>query len=201
MKKILFAMLLVVAAGAASAQNYIFFLHNAFMEGNTNDAVHPSYGKCDYKGIISAFKKENFEVISEIRPSGTNVTTYAAKVVKQINDLLAKGVKPNHITVVGASKGGYIAMEVSGMLKNKNVNFVFVACCSDDEDVTFYGNVLGINEKSDGPHSCKASKDKSGGNVTKFKEVQLNTGLGHGFQFRAMREWLDPAIMWAKEQR
>ena len=182
---------------------YIFFLHNAFMEGNHTDAVHPEYGKCDYKGILSAFKIGGFSVVSEIRPSGTNVREYARRVVVSVDSLIDKGVPPAHITVIGASKGGYIAMYVSSYLKNKKVNFVFIACCPEDisevPELSFFGNILAINEKSDQPHSCINLKNKSGAGVTRFKQIELNTGLSHGFQFKALKEWIDPCIDWAKQ--
>ena len=127
---------LIGAQAAAQAQampdqaaHYLFFLHNRWVEDHTLDVAHPDYGICEYEAIIDTFEANNFQVISEIRQSGTDVAAYARKVVIAIDSLLALGVAPEMITVVGTSKGGYIAMYVSSFLQNPAVNFVFIGCC------------------------------------------------------------------------
>lgn len=42
-------------------------------------------------------------------------------------------------------------------------------------------------------------KVNSKSNVTKFKEIELTTGLKHGFLFKALPEWIKPTITWVKE--
>jgi hypothetical protein len=34
--------------------------------------------------------------------------------------------------------------------------------------------------------------------INEWKEIELNTGLKHGFLFRPIKEWVDPTIAWAK---
>ena len=34
--------------------------------------------------------------------------------------------------------------------------------------------------------------------VNQFKEVELNTGLGHGIVFRPLKEWIEPTKDWGK---
>jgi hypothetical protein len=183
-------------------QNYIFFLHNKYVEDQGPDATHPEYGKVEYHKILDAFSKENFIVRSELRPKNTDVNSYAQKLVLQIDSLIKSGVQPKHITVIGTSKGGYIAMKVSGMLKNKELNFVFIGCCSTgaDTEINFCGNILSIYEKSDViGESCQTIKERSTNAVSRYKEIELNTGLKHGFLFKALQEWIQPSIQWAKE--
>ena len=74
-------------------------------------------------------KNWNFNLYQS-RPSGTDVVVYAEKVVGQVEQLLAAGVPPGHITVIGFSKGGMIAVYACSKLARKDVNFVFMACCS-----------------------------------------------------------------------
>ncbi len=203
MKKIMFLILLAAFPNLVSAQKYIFFLHNNFIEMAGPDAVHPEYGRAEYKEIISAFTNAGFRVISELRPKNTDVKDYARKTVKQIDSLLKKGVPADKITVIGTSKGGYIAMYVSSYLKNKNVNFVFIGCCGEEDsadvpEINFCGNILSVHEKSDATAgSCLKLKDKSLNKVSRFKEIELNTGLKHGFLFKALQEWIQPCIAWA----
>jgi hypothetical protein len=202
MKKLFTITLLLLATCTAQGKEYLFFLHNKFMEVAKPDEKHPEYGKCEYYEIISSFKQEGFTVLSELRPANTDAEVYARKIVRQIDSLISKcKVSPSSITVVGTSKGGYIAELVSGYLKNRNVNFVFIGCCSDDMNnnprIQYHGNILSIYEKSDVWHSCQKMKEMSGANVTRFKEISLNTGLKHGFLYKTLDEWILPAAAWA----
>jgi len=184
-------------------QRYIFFFHNKFIEENDLNVAHPEYGKAEYNEILASFRKDNFIVFSEIRKKNTNAYDYAEKIVKQIKKLLKKGVSPNKITVIGTSKGGYIAQYVSTLLANPDVNFVFIGCFRDVDieeipDINFCGNILTIYEKSDiyGVSAIKR-KETSKLKVNQFKEIELNTNLKHGFLYKALDEWIVPAKKWA----
>ena len=184
-------------------QRYIFFLHNAFVEQNDLSVAHPEYGKAEYNEILASFRKDNFIVYSEIRSKNTNAAEYAKKVVKQIKGLLKKGIPPNKITVIGTSKGGYIAQYVSTFLANPDVNFVFIGCFRDSDieeipDINFCGNILTIYEKSDayGVSAIKR-KETSKLKINHFKEIELNTNLKHGFLYKASDNWIAPSKKWA----
>ena len=184
-------------------QRYIFFLHNAFVEQNDLSVAHPEYGKAEYNEILASFRKDNFIVYSEIRSKNTNAAEYAKKVVKQIKGLLKKGIPPNKITVIGTSKGGYIAQYVSTFLANPDVNFVFIGCFRDSDieeipDINFCGNILTIYEKSDayGVSAIKR-KETSKFKINHFKEIELNTNLKHGFLYKASDNWIAPSKKWA----
>ncbi|MEZ0181370.1 alpha/beta hydrolase [Flavobacterium oncorhynchi] len=184
-------------------QHYIFFLHNAFVEQNDLSVAHPEYGKAEYNEILASFRKDNFIVYSEIRSKNTNAAEYAKKVVKQIKGFLKKGIPPNKITVIGTSKGGYIAQYVSTFLANPDVNFVFIGCFRDSDieeipDINFCGNILTIYEKSDayGVSAIKR-KETSKLKINHFKEIELNTNLKHGFLYKASDNWIAPSKKWA----
>jgi hypothetical protein len=141
--------------------------------------------------------------MSEIRKPNTDIEAYAHQVADEISGLLKKGVEAKNITVVGASKGALIAMHVSTFMKNRDLNFVFLAACNDGNfgsfpDIHFYGNILSIYEKSDDiGESCIRFKEKAGTTINHYKEIEINTGLQHGFLFRPLPEWMKPAINWA----
>jgi dienelactone hydrolase len=204
MKNLLLAFILLLSTTTLSAQKTIIFLHNAFLENYTLDDVHPDYGKCEYKQILAAFTKANFRVISEIRPKNTKPIEYSKKVIHQIDSLIALGTKPSDITVVGTSRGGYIAQYVSTAMKNKDINYVLIGCCSDDDiagmpAISLTGNILSIYEQSDTMgQSCQKLKDRSKG-VQHFKEIELTTGLKHGFLYKALDAWIQPCIQWAQQ--
>ena len=203
MRKLLLLVIMFLSL-QADAQRYLFFLHNAFLELQGESGVHPEYGKAEYSSIKDKFNKEGFVVISELRKRNTDAHEYAEKVSMQIDSLLKKGVKAKDITVVGTSKGSYIAMCVSGLQKNKDLNFVFIACCSEEllvnDRLRFYGNVLSIFEDSDIlGRSCDAQRKQAGDKVVRYKEIELHTGLKHGFLYKPMDEWMLPTIKWAKQ--
>lgn len=205
-------LLLVLANAKANADigqkksNYLFFLHNKFTEDFTLQAVHKEYGRSEYLESLEVFRKAGFIVLSEKRPTGTDVFSYAKKTVREIDSLLKTGVEPNHITVVGLSKGGYIAQVISTLLANPEVNFVFVGSFRQQDlanmpQINFCGNILTIYDESDEfGVSAIRRKEISKLKVTRFKELELNTNLKHGFLFRPLPEWVIPVINWGKRR-
>lgn len=189
------------AQSPASPPRYVFFLHNLFIELQGLEGSHPEYGRAEYKEIIRAFEKQSFKVISEIRPKNTDVNLYAARVAGQIDSLLKQGVAADHITVIGTSKGGAIAREVSGLAKNKALNFVFIGCCVGPVSAGhgYYGNILSIYEKDD-TGSCAPLLENSRATVSHFKEIELHTGLKHGFLYKPLKEWIEPSAKWARQE-
>lgn len=143
-------------------------------------------------------------MISEKRNGNVNVREYAQAVVLQIDSLLSKGINAQNITIVGTSKGGYIAQYVSTIAENPDLNFVLIGCFQDSDmeeipDINFCGNILNIYEKTD-PFgvSAIARKENSTCTITHFKEIEVNTGLNHGFLYKALKEWMAPTMEWAR---
>ncbi|MBQ0737867.1 hypothetical protein [Mesonia mobilis] len=191
------------ACGNENDERFIFFLHNRFLEEHDLNELHPEYGTTEYKEIISEFEKSGLNVISEKRNGNVNARDYAVGIVNQIVNLIKTGVEPQKITIVGTSKGGYIAQYVSTLANNPNLNFVFVASFRSSDiqnipEINFCGNILTIYEKSD-PFGVSALERKKISNceIKHFKEIELNTGLGHGFLFKPLKEWIEPTIKWA----
>ena len=93
-------------------------------------------------------------------------------------------------------------MLASTYLKNRDLNFVFIAACSADPGflklVDLHGNILSIYEKTDVAQSCTEYRDDGTG-IKAWKEIEVNTGLQHGFLFRPLKEWIEPTIQWAKK--
>lgn len=189
-----------------SAQKHVFYLHGRIVELQGPNAVDSVSGNGAYKyyDILDSLKRGNVNVLSEIRAKNTEPRAYAKKVVKQIDSLLLKKVKPSDITVIGASKGALITMLVSSYLKNKQVNFVILGICyetlqSDFPEMDLYGNILTIYEKTDSEHAQSCAKLKTNWKyINHYKEIELNTGKKHGFLYRPIHEWLNPSHEWIK---
>ena len=184
---------------------YIFFLHNRFLEEHALDELHPEFGKTEYLEILAEFEANGFKVISEKRNGNVNAREYAAGIIAQIDSLINNGIEPSKVTVVGTSKGGYIAQYVSTLANNPDLNFVFIASFRNSDieqmpEINFCGNILTIYEKSD-PFGVSALERKktSTCEIKHFKEIELNTGMSHGFLFKPIKEWIEPTTMWAKE--
>ena len=194
---------LTSGAQQATGPKYLIFLHNRFIEGHGPLEEHPSYGRAEYQEILTRFRKDGFIVLSEKRPENTDVELYAGKVKAQIDSLLHAGARPENITVVGTSKGGYIAQYVSSLSRDPKLNFVFIGSSFDDDikgvdDITLYGRVLSITEASDTGRvdlSTQARFKRS--KFEDFREILLHTNLHHGFLFKALDAWIVPTEKWA----
>lgn len=203
MKNITFIFLLVLLYSNVYGEKYIFFLHNKFFEDAGAVAVNKDYGPVNYYDLVNAFKQKGFTVISELRKKDTNGAQYAEKVATEIDSMIKSGVDPSDITVVGTSKGSIIAMLVSVDLQNKDVNYVFIGDCDDEvfeniKAINFCGNILSIYEKTDEyGQTCIKFKNKSTLPIPHYKEIELNTGLKHGFLYKPLPEWVNPSIKWA----
>ena len=183
-----------------TSARYLFYLHGRIVEEGRRP-VSRQYGPYEYDEILNTFKSKGFVVISEQRPKGTNVEQYAVRVTDQVRQLLKAGVSPQNITVVGASQGSFIAMLASTHLKNRDVKFVFIAGCAAEagflDMVDLHGNVLSIYERSDRAGTCEEFRADATG-IARYEELQLQTGMRHGFIYRPMTEWVDPTVKWAR---
>ena len=193
------------ACGNQNDERFIFFLHNRFLEEHELNEQHPEYGRTEYKEIIAEFEKSGLNVISEKRNVNVNARDYAIGIVDQIDSLLKTGTEPQKITIVGTSKGGYIAQYVSTLANKQDLNFVFIASFRNSDiqnipEINYCGNILTIYEKSD-PFGVSSLERKKTSNceIKHFKEIELNTNLGHGFLFKPLKEWIEPTIKWANE--
>jgi hypothetical protein len=202
---VLIGILLCTIYGYGQANNgrVIFFLHNRFLEEHGLDEAHPEFGRTEYKEILGEFEKDGFKVISEKRRGNVNAREYALGIVSEIDSLISNGTRPEKITVVGTSKGGYIAQYVSTFANNPKLNFVFVASyrntdLEDIPEINYCGNILTIYETSD-PFGVSAIKRKENSicEIKHYGELELSTGLGHGFLFKPLKEWIGPTIKWA----
>ena len=179
---------------------YLIYLHGAIIETQGVRPTHPRFGVYEYREILEVLAGRGFVVISEARPAGTDGTVYAAKVVGQVEALLAAGVPPEHVTVVGFSKGGGIAITASSLLANDRLNFVFMGACGpwyeSRPEIVPRGRLLGLREASDelvGP--CETLFDRAAGGER--REVITELGGGHGAFYRPNPEWVEPVVEWA----
>jgi hypothetical protein len=193
-----------VPAKIDPAKKYVFYLHGRIVQ-ESDPPVNSEYGLYDYPKIIEALKDPSYHLISERRAKGTTMEAYARHVKQQIDTLIAKGISPAKIAVVGASMGAGITMITAQMTKNDKLNFAFLAFCDPvtieyvaREDVQVCGNFLSIYESSDEALSCDkvfvSQKCKTG-----YKEIKLSMNNRHGFIYQPYDEWVVPLKEWLRK--
>jgi hypothetical protein len=218
LRVLFFAVLSLLAVAAARAQEnpggafpakidpaarYVFYLHGRIVEEQGANAVSERFGAYEYTKILQTFRAAGFTVISEVRPVGVEVDAYASRIEGQIRTLLSAGVPPANVTVVGASRGAVIAMQVSTRLRNRKVRYVLLGNCNDTVFSRYRfdlsGEVLSIYETSDEyGGTCRGLFAASTG-LSKREEISLTNGLGHGFLYRPLPAWVDPSLSWARD--
>lgn len=184
--------------------NYLFYLHGRIIEDQGINAISEKYGPYEYTQILKALEQKNIKVISEARKKDTDITSYAKQITQEIRTLLQSGVSPKNICVLGASKGSVITMLVSTQLANPAMKFILMGNCNDwvldNFDMNLQGHILSIYEKSDEFGKSCDSIIATTASVSTFKEIALETNLGHGFLYKPLKEWIQPALTWTKEQ-
>ena len=188
------------AGPAETPERYLFYLHGQIVEGSDGRPEHPEYGVYDYPAIVQALENEGFTVISEIRDFQTDGRAYAEQLAGEVEALLSGGVMPERISIIGASKGGGIAVVASSLLGNEGLNFVFLGTCvnwiKEWPELTLRGRILSIAEETDTvAGSCE--EPFSGSDIRpEFREIRIHTGRGHGAFYEPIPEWLGPAVEW-----
>ena len=191
------------------ASRYMFYLHGKIIEDVGLPAVSPEFGEYEYAAILKTLQGHGFAVISEQRPKDTDADAYARKVVGQIDALLKASVPAGNISVVGASKGAFIAATVSFLLPDPAINYVLIGTCHPDtveawksSGSQFHGNVLTIRDVADLEYSGSCEelfRTSEGKGLGRHEEIVLQVGTGHGILFKPLDEWVLPTVQWATE--
>lgn len=181
---------------------YLIYLHGRIIEDQGPRPTSKDWGVYEYRQILDTLAASGLAVVSEQRRPNTDMDAFAEHVAQQVRQLLATGVPAENVTVMGFSKGGGIATRASALLKNDKVNFIFLAACGDgnfsniQRDVR--GRILSIYEETDDVgRSCAQLFAKSTGKGER-KEIKIETGKGHGAFYQPRKEWIDPALAWAR---
>ncbi len=195
---------LMVASLACTQQGqprkHVFYLHGMIVQVQGINAVSDTFGPYRYTDIVDSLKASGYDVHSEVRPPETQFEAYARKVSGQIDELIGQGVKAGDITVIGASAGAQMAMAVSDQNTNP-INYILLAANSDRLEKSFswklHGRILGIYERSDqiAGKNYDYWKNRSP-DARPFEQLEINTGLDHGFLYQPLPDWLGPAREW-----
>jgi pimeloyl-ACP methyl ester carboxylesterase len=200
-----------IPAQVDPAGRYLFYLHGAWIERYGVDHPHPRHGPYQYAEIVQALTNRGFVVISEARRGEINVSAYAKKVTAQVRRLLEAGVSPSHVSVIGHSKGGQIALLTASELHQEGLNFVIMAGCGspgsgfgrsyesflETRAARLRGRMLSLYDASDRvAGSCRRAFDRAPD--LKSEERVLETGRGHALFYTPSSIWVDEVVAWSQ---
>lgn len=201
---------------------YLFFLHGLFPEMRGPDAYHPPFqSNYETTALAQAFSNSGWTVITEIRKQGTVIDEYGALVARQIKYLIAGGVSPSKIAVVGHSKGGAITLSAAGQTEVQGISYVVLAGCALPKTTKLAnetprpdylkliekyargakGRMLSLYDVEDGDfQTCREYADAA--KDLKFEERVVNLGmargLGHAAFYSPDPRWMTTVLNWLK---
>lgn len=184
-------------------ERYVIYSHGRIVEGDDPRPVHPTNGVYDFPAIKQAlFVDGNFNLIAQQRPKNTEIPAYVGTLVSWVRHLVAAGVKPSRITLVGFSRGAELTALASGRLSDVGMNTALMGACYNGDVISeppleLSGNLLSIYETSDVLLSCDKLAKRS--KLNSFEEVAIATGKQHGAFFKPIPEWVDPLKQWIQK--
>ena len=185
---------------------HIIYLHGRIVEDQGLPAVSERYGEYRFDEIVAAFENAGFEVDAPLRDAGADPDAAARDIIELTSEILDRGVRPENITIVGASKGAYIASVVSNQMAGPQFRYVLLAGCSESTvdsliagGAELHGYVLAIRDESDTQFagSCEKLAERST-NLRSYDEVVTQTGLEHGLIYAPHPDWLAPTLAFAR---
>ncbi|ATC95353.1 alpha/beta hydrolase [Pseudoalteromonas tunicata] len=188
-----------------SSDKYVFYSHGLIVEGTDPTPVHERWGQFNFPAIKEELADSSYHLIATHRPAKTHPFKYAEQLAKQVTKLLKKGVPASNISLVGFSRGGFIAAIASSNLKNMDINVVILAACTsglaERAKIAIYGHLFSVYETSDSVGSCDDVVARSVGTVSSYKEISTSTGKEHGAFFTPRKEWIVPVKAWLKRKK
>ena len=186
---------------------YLFYLHAKIVEEQGLPAMSPEHGEYQYAAILDRLASFGFVVVSEVRAQDASSVLYAQRIAAQVDSLLDAGVPPEHVTVVGASKGAYIAALVSHRVPTPGVRYVILSMC-DAETVAYmmeqgtdlHGDVLALRDAADTPDLVGSCEDlfAFSREIGRHNEIVVDVGTGHGILYQPLDAWVLPTVRWAR---
>lgn len=190
----------------AAEKFYMFYIHDDIVNARNVTPSHPEFGRYEYEEIVNRLATEGYTVISYPREQGAHPYLYAEETVEDIRRLLRAGVPPRHVSVVGAGRGGAIAVLILRELQEPDINVVLLNTCTDaftqfwiGNDELIAGTVLSIYHPGDGKKSSCGEYFRHCGSerIPLRREIELGEQSSPGFYFQPGIDWVLPTVLWA----
>ena len=158
----------------------------------------------DQAANIRAFEDNGFTVVT-LAYAGEDAFTHARRVRDEVRALIASGVAPGAITVVGAGTGSPVAALASATTGNRHVNYALLGNCDDRlaEMPGFHmsGRVLGLRDADDhASQSCRRLW-RDAPRLGERRDMVLHTGHGAALFDAPRTQWLQPLSDWSRNGR
>lgn len=182
--------------------HYLIYAHGAIVETGGRRPSHPARGIYEYDAILAAFADAGFTVISEQRPAQAKPTEWGPRIANQVRTLLAAGVPPDQVAVVGFSKGAAIVARAASALGRDDIPFVLLAGCGpwveQADAVVPRGRLLSVREASDDSvGSCETLFARAPVTSVTSERI-LELGGGHGAFYTPSSGWFETAVAWIR---
>jgi len=181
-------------------EKYVFYSHGLLVEGTDETPIHPEYGRYDFPAIRQKLLEiGGFNLIAYHRPSNTDIAEYADLLESWVVSLIASGVGPLNITLIGFSRGAHITALSASQLRSYEINTVLIASCLNgdieaDPPLILSGRLLSIYESTDNAGPCEKLASRS--QLTSFDEISISIGEKHGAFYTPLDNWMNPIKEW-----
>lgn len=189
-----------VPADPHARARWLIYLHGAIVEHQGRGAVSPDFGRYEYDGILAALAARGFQVIAEIR-SPESASGFAKRVAAQVRRLREGGVPAERIVLLGASKGGGLAIEAANLVGHPGLSVVTLAGCGPAQQAlapALRGRLLAIRDEPDRFQPDCRPLLASARDLTSGRELVLHLGVDHGLVYRPLEEWVNAVEAWVR---
>lgn len=153
----------------------------------------------DHDANIRAFEDNGFSVHT-MAPAGESDYHYVMRVRDEIRSLIARGVAPEAITVVGAGIGSPLTALVSSATGNRNVNYVLLGGCdarlARAPRFHLSGRVLGLRDADDSASPSCRPLWRNAPKLTRQHDMVLSTGKGAALFDAPDAAWVQQVVHW-----
>jgi metallo-beta-lactamase class B len=177
---------------------YALYVHGRILEEQGVGAVSAEFGLYQYETILQVLAARGFRVIAEAR-KGDPGPDYPKKLAARVRKLLQAGVPPSHVSVVGASKGGFLAMATAAELQEDAVSYVVLAGCGSSTEALasrLRGRILSVYDAADRLRPSCEGTFAAAPKLQEKREIVVRKDLDHGLLYRPLADWLDPLVEW-----
>lgn len=155
----------------------------------------------DHAANVRAFEDNGFSVLT-MAPAGESDHGYVLRVRDEIRGLIARGIAPETITVIGSGVGSPLTAMVSSATGDRRVNYVLLGGCDANlaRAPRFHlsGRVLGLRDADDGASPSCRPLWRNAPKLTRQHDMVLHSGHGAAL-FDAPRDaWIRPVEQWGR---
>lgn len=158
----------------------------------------------EHMAIIQALGEAGFDVRTYTF-AGEDAVTYARRIAGDVHTLMASGIDPTRITVLGSGMGSTVAQLTSAAVGSRQVSYVLLGQCDrflkDQVRFRMAGRILGLRDDADMDSGSCRPLWQDAPKVSARRDTVLHTGLGAALFAKPHAMWMKPAVDWGMRGR